>query len=339
LDVSRQDIEGKQGIFYALFPVDDPTREAGLLVLESGSKILDLKKNTFIVFAAFVFLSACQRPAPNAAIQPTQQVTDDLGRVVTVPVKITRVVSTAPSVTENVFAVGAGDRLIGVTTFCNYPEEAKSIAKIGDTLNPNIETIVALKPDVVLVSSASQLENFAQVLADNSIAVYVTDPATLDDVFKNIKRLGDLFGTQERVEQMLPDLKRRVGEIWAKVRDERKVRVFVQISREPLFTIGKDSFLNNVIIKAGGESVTADVASAYPKLNPEAAMAMMPDAIIISESPDNRSPNDAFRNSPAVRNGRIYKVNADLVARPGPRLVDAMEQIAKDLHPEKFRNN
>ena len=93
---------------------------------------------------------ACERPAANniSSPAPTRQVTDDLGRTVTVPVKITRVVSTAPSVTENVFAVGAGDRLVGVTTFCDYPEEAKAIAKIGDTLNPNMETIVALKPDV-----------------------------------------------------------------------------------------------------------------------------------------------------------------------------------------------
>jgi iron complex transport system substrate-binding protein len=89
-------------------------------------------------------------------------------------------------------------------------------------------------------------------------------------------------------------------------------------------------------MKAGGESVTADIATAFPKLNPEAALALNPEAIIISESPDNQEPNNAFTSSPAVKNGRIYKVNADLLSRPGPRLVDAMEQIAKYLHPEKF---
>jgi iron complex transport system substrate-binding protein len=292
-----------------------------------------------LVAVIAILAVGCQRPAANVSPQPTRQVVDDLGRTVTVPVKITRVVSTAPSVTENVFAVGGGDRLVGVTTFCNYPEEAKAIAKVGDTLNPNMETIVTLKPDVVLVSTASQIENFAKVLADNGIAVYVTNPATLDDVFKNIERLGELFGTQERVGKLLPDLKRRVGAVWDKVRDAQTLRVFVQISREPLFAIGKDSFLNNVIITAGGESVTADVVTAYPKLNPEAATVMDPEAIIISESPDNQQPNDAFRNSPAVKNGRIYKISADLLSRPGPRLVDAMEQIAKDLHPDKFQTN
>ena len=135
-----------------------------------------------------LFVGACERPTANVAVQPTRQVTDDLGRVVTVPVKITRVVSTAPSVTENVFAVGAGDRLVGVTTFCDYPEEAKAIAKVGDTLNPNMETIVALKPDVVLVSTASQIEAFMKTLEANGIAVYVTSPATLDDVFKHLDK-------------------------------------------------------------------------------------------------------------------------------------------------------
>src|SRR6185436_13845105 len=114
---------------------------------------------------------------------------------VTVPVKITRVVSLAPSVTENIFAVGAGDRLVGVTTFCNYPEEAKSIAKIGDTMNPNMETIVGLKPDIVFVSSASQLEAFTKTLEQNGIAVYVTNPTSLYMLRGSIDNLGTIFGT------------------------------------------------------------------------------------------------------------------------------------------------
>jgi iron complex transport system substrate-binding protein len=112
--------------------------------------------------------------------------------------------------------------------------------------------------------------------------------------------------------------------------------VFVQVSKEPLFTIGKDAFLNSVITFAGGASVTADVETAFPKLSKETASALNPEAIILSDSEDNQEPNEAFKNSPAVKNGRVYKVNADILSRPGPRLVDALEQIAKDLHPEKF---
>ena len=108
------------------------------------------------------------------------------------------------------------------------------------------------------------------------------------------------------------------------------------LPKEPLFTAGKQSFLNALISKAGGVSVSADVETAYPKLNPEAAMALNPDVIIISDSPDNQEPNEAFRSSPAVKKEHVYKVSADLLSRPGPRLADALEQIARDLHPDKF---
>ena len=115
-------------------------------------------------------------------------------------------------------------------------------------------------------------------------------------------------------------------------------KVFVQISKEPLFTIGKQSFLTELVAQAGGHSVTAEVESAYPKISKETASALNPEVIILSDSEDNKEPNDVFKNSPAVKNGRVFKVNADILSRPGPRLVDALEQIARDLHPEKFVN-
>jgi len=288
-------------------------------------------------------LSACRSAAnvtSNAAaepIRPMRIVTDDLGRTVNIPTNVTRVVSLAPNLTESIFAVGGGDRLVGVTTFCNYPEQAKEIAKIGDTMNPNMESIVALKPDIVFVSTASQIENFTKTLETNGIAVYVTNPTSLDAVVKNLLQLAEILGTNETAGQTASDLKRRIGAIREKVKDEKSVRVFVQFSNEPIFTMGKESFVNEVISLAGGESVTKDVESAFPKISKETASTYNPDVIILSESDDNKEPNDAFKNSPAVKNKRIYKVNADLLSRPGPRLVDALEQIAKDLHPEKFK--
>ena len=113
--------------------------------------------------------------------------------------------------------------------------------------------------------------------------------------------------------------------------------MFAQISKEPLFSIGKESFLNQVIESAGGQSVTKNVPSAFPKLSKETALALQPDAIILSDSSDNQEPNEVFANSPAVKNGRVFRINADILSRPGPRLIDALEQIAKDLHPEKFK--
>ena len=295
-----------------------------------------------VLILAFLLLSVsfngC-RGRGAEAIKPageTREVMDDLGRKVTLPAKITRVVSLAPSLTENIFAVGAGDRLVGDTTYCNYPEEAKSVQKVGDTITPNLETIVALRPDVVFVSTASQLESFKNVLEQNHIAVYVTNPNSLDSVLSDLRTLGDLLGTVDRTSVLLNEMQERIAGVSEGVDGERTVPVFVQISKEPLFTIGKGSFLTELVAKAGGRSVTADVAGGYPKLSKETALALNPEVIVLSDSEDNREPNEVFRNSPAVKNGRIYKVNADILSRPGPRLVDALEQMARDLHPTKF---
>ena len=304
-----------------------------------------------LVVLGLMFLSACggaRNVGNSAAVVPMRVVTDDLGRTVTIPVKVTRVVSLAPNLTENIFAVGAGDRLVGVTTFCNYPEQAKEIAKIGDTMTPNMESIIALKPDVVFVSTASQIEAFMKTLETNGIAVYVTNPTNLRGIYENLTQFGIIFDTSTETQRTVNALKARYRQVsnkcdppnvefgWKNPADE-PLRVFVQISKEPLFTIGKDAFMNEIIEDSCGKSVTADVKSAYPKLSKETASALNPEVIILSESDDNKEPNDAFRNSPAVKNGRIYKVNADLLSRPGPRLVDALEQIAKQLHPEKFK--
>ena len=345
---------------YALFlrPMD---AETGLSISVKSK----LNKLAWFVLAACLLLtlSACERQVTEnvnssahklnsqSSPQPMRIVTDDLGRRITIPTNIQRVISLAPSVTESIFAVGAGDRLVGDTTYCNFPEEAKAIQKVGDTLNPNMETIVSLKPDIVFVSGASQLETFTKSLDQNGIAVYVMNPLDLDAVLHNLEQLGIIFGTMDKSQQIVRDIEGRESKIKSALgiyllTDEDPaeyanklglVKVFVQISREPLFTIGKDAFLNELIFNAGGRSVTGNIPSAFPKLSKETALSLQPEAIILSESPDNQEPNEVFKKSPAVENGRVYKIDADIVSRPGPRLIDALEQIAKDLHPEKFK--
>ena len=268
-----------------------------------------------------------ETPAHNLLV-----VKDGLGREVRLPQRIVSAVSLAPSATEMLFAAGAGARVVGVTTYCNFPEAAKSIEKVGDTQTPNIERIIALKPDVVFVSTASQLETFMQTLEQQNIAVYVTDPKGIDGVTENLRVLGRLFGTEEQTDRLADELQNRAIHVYENVNGQPRPKVFMQISKEPLFTIGSDAFLTDVIARAGGESVTKDVPSGFPKLSKETASAMNPDVIILSDSEDNREPNDVFRGSPAVVNGRVYKINADIISRPGPRLVDALEQIADFLH-------
>lgn len=260
---------------------------------------------------------------------------DDLGREVRVPETVESVVSLAPNLTEIVFAVGAGDKLVGVTTFCDFPAEAKSIRKVSDTQKPNIESIIALKPQIVFVSTASQLEAFTKTLDQQNISVFVTSPNTIDDIYASIEKVGRITGNGQRAEELVHELRSRVATVRSSVVDGPIPKIFVQIDKESLYTVGRDSYINDLISRAGGVSATADLATAYPKISREAALAMNPDVIIISDSDGNREPNEAFRNSPAVKNGRVYLINADLLSRPGPRVVDALEQIAEKLRGDR----
>lgn len=284
-----------------------------------------------LFFICIALLTACKNVSTQKDETKMRDIADDLGRKIKIPEKIERAVSLAPNLTENIFAVGAGDKLVGVTTFCNYPEAASKIAKVGDTINPNMEAIIALKPQVVFVSTASQIENFTKTLEQQNIAVFITNPTDLNGVLGNLRRLGDIFGTQDKTAILLNELQERILAIDEQVRDKKKVKTFVQISKAPLYTIGKDSFLTEIIERAGGISVTKDVTTAYPVLSKETALALNPEAIILSESPDNLEPNDVFKNSNAVKNKKVFKINADLLSRPSPRIVDGLEQLANYL--------
>ena len=330
-ECSRQAFEASTAIKNALFSSKE-NRAFPFGIWDFGLGFVVVKHLVIVILLA-LGSSACGPADVPAVHSVTRGVRDDLGRTVVVPEKIERAISLAPSVTEMIFAVGAGDRLVGVTTYCNYPAEATAIEKVGDTQTPNIERIIALRPQVVFVSTASQLEAFMQTLAEQRIAVYVTDAKSLDEVFDNLKELGELFGKTEYAAKYVASLSGRAGDVRQQANDRAgdPPRVFVQISNEPLFTIGKESFMTELVEQAGGVSITKDVATAYPKLSKETAAALDPEVIILSDSEDNRAANSVFGNSSAVKAGRVFSIDADILSRPGPRLVDALEQIAARL--------
>jgi iron complex transport system substrate-binding protein len=298
-------------------------------------KILLIKRSLIVGLCLFLFASCKSENIPTVENIQTHEVTDDLGRKLKLPKTVTRAISLAPSLTELVFSVGAGEKLVGVTTFCNYPEDAKKIQKIGDSLKPNIENIIALKPQVVFVSTASQLESFTQTLEKQNINVFVTNPNSLEDIYRGIEKMGEVFDEKTNADELVSNLKKRVSEVAEKTKNAKKIRVFLQLDKSP-FTIGKKSFLTDLIEKAGGISVTNDVETPYFKISKEKALASNPAAIILSVSDDNNTASDIFKNSDAVKNKKVFKINADILSRPAPRIVDALEQIAKSLHPEKF---
>lgn len=288
-------------------------------------------------FFALACSSANQTPTAVAPSNETREVTDEAGARVRVPVRAQRIITLAPNLTEIVYALGAGDRLVGNTTYCDYPEQAKQVTKIGDTLQPNIERIIALRPELILVSTASQLETFTKQLDERGIAVFVTDPHDLEGIFRSIKTIGDILGQQQQADSLLKDLRARTQAIEDAVKTRPVVKVFYQVSPSPLWTAGRKAWVTDLIRRAGGKSVTGDVEGEWMRYSDEAALASQPEAIIMATGGEKMEVAPALLKSPAVSNKRVYGINGDYLSRPGPRLIEGLEQIARALHPEAFR--
>jgi len=292
--------------------------------------------------AFLLTITACRAVSKSTLDGPTTRtLTDDAGRRVSLPAKVDRVISLAPNLTEIVFAVGGGDALVGRTSYCDYPPEAKSVTEVGDTLHPSLERVISLKPQVVLISTASQLEVFTRQLQNQNIAVFVTDPHDLEGVFRTIEQVGEILGKKENAAALVQMLRRRTNAIEEAVKQKPPVRVFYQLSAEPLYTAGHDAFVTDLMRRAGAISVTADLPGAWPKYSSESALAAKPDAIILptggSMGSGNSTVTEALRQSPAVRQGRVYKINDDHLVRPGPRAIDGLEEMARALHPDAFK--
>jgi len=283
--------------------------------------------------------STSSQQSPEGPVR--RELTDDAGRRVSVPVPTNRVISLAPNLTEIVFAIGAGDRLVGRTTYCDFPAEAKAVAAVGDTLQPSLERIISLQPQVVLISTSSQLEVFTQQLQNQNIAVFVTHPHDLDGVFRSIEQIGLIVGHTQQAEQLIQNLRDRTRVVEEAVKGRPPVRVFYQLSAEPLYTAGHDAFVTDLMRRAGAMSVTADVPGAWPKYSNESALAAQPEAIILptggSMGAANSTVTEALAKSSAALQGRVYKINDDHLTRPGPRSVDGLEAMARALHPEAFK--
>jgi iron complex transport system substrate-binding protein len=293
-----------------------------------------------LVITVFCATSCSNRDSPPSTMEQSREFIDETGRSVRVSAIVERVVSLAPNLTEIVYAIGAGNRLVGNTTYCDYPPEAATVAKVGDTLQPSIERIIALKPQLVLVSTASQLEAFTKQLNEQQISVYVTDPRDLEGVFTSIENVGLLLNQKPQAVDLVKQLRARTLAVQETVNSEPLPTVFYQLSAEPLYTAGHDAFVTDIIRRAGGSSVTAQVPGAWPRYSGESALAARPEVIILptggSMGEANTDVAASLKQSPAVLSGRVYKINGDYLVRPGPRSILGLEQMAKALHPEAF---
>lgn len=291
-----------------------------------------LLKNRIIItglalLTIFVIASACSNKKP--VTNQSRTFTDELGRTIQVAPDPRRIVSLAPSVTETLFALGLGDRVVGVTSFCDHPFEATQKEKVGDTQRPNLEKIIAARPDLVIVSTASELEQFVQRLDQLRIPVYVSNPRNVQGVLDSIMQIGELTGVEDRARELAAGLEARIARVDEQVAGRARPRVLFIIGTSPLFTVGGTGFINDLIERAGGVSVTADEKSEFPQFSLETAIARQPEVIFL-QSGDEKLPNQ-FRQTPAALAGRVFTLDSNVLLRPGPRIVEGLEHMAERL--------
>jgi cobalamin transport system substrate-binding protein len=282
---------------------------------------------------------SCAHRSPGAEIGNRHDFTDGIGRRVSVIANPQRIISLAPNLTEILFALGLGDRIVGVTSYCDFPEEVKSKEKIGDTLRPNLERIIALKPDLVLVTTSSQLENITRRLDQLSIPVYVTNPRTVREVVASIQTLGQVTGSTRESLSLCDTLEKRILAVESRVNHLSKPRVLYVLQTEPLITAGRNTFINDLINLSGGVSISGQETADFPQFSRETVIARAPEVIVIPSTHGLELVKEGdlrrdFSITPAIRANRIVRVNPDWVDRPGPRIVDGLEQLAQGLHPE-----
>lgn len=276
---------------------------------------------------------------PQAALALT--ITDQTGRRLVLPAPPARIISLVPSVTEILFTIGAQDRLVGVTDFCDYPAEARRKPSVGGMLAPSLETMVALKPDlVVATTSGNRHETFDQ-LARLKIPVYVVNPITVEDVLDLLSRLGRLADRGEAADRAVAALRERIQAVSARVAGRPRPRVLYVLWPDPLIVPARDALVSELIALAGGDSVTADGGQGYPRYSMEAALARNPEVIILASHGSERSPLvrskwERFSQVPAVAAGRLHTMDGNLMHRYGPRMVDGLETLARLVHPEAF---
>lgn len=278
--------------------------------------------------------------SPTAA--ETISITDDTGAEITLAKPAERVVSLAPSTTEDMFALGAGDRLVGVSDFCDYPEQAAEIEKVGGFADPNVEKIISLEPDLVLAVQGVQTEAVDQ-LKQLNVPVCVLDPVTLDGVFEALGKLGVLVGEEEAATALVEQLQAAAAEIEAKVADTESPAVFFEIYSKPLMTAGTGTLISDLIARANGTNLGDAAGEGYVEYTEEVLIKEDPAAYIaVSGSQDD--PGDVAKRPgydalAAVKDDRVYIIDDNLVTRSGPRAVLGLQQIAEDLHPEVFETS
>ena len=261
--------------------------------------------------------------------------TDGLGRPVDISESPRRIVSLAPNLTEVLFALGLDDRIVGVTSFCDYPEEARKKEKIGGFIHFSLEKLVFLKPDLVLATADGNRKETVLQIERLGCPVYVVNPKTLDEILEMIEALGTITGTGEKAGALVTALRKRIDGVVAQTSGRESPRVFLQVGTEGLITAGQGTFLDELIRLAGGINVAGSETVRYPRYGMEKVVALSPEVILVIAMDEEPLPWGFWKRwpeVPAVRSKRIYLLDADLVTRPSHRIVDGLEEMFSLIH-------
>lgn len=299
-----------------------------------------MHKQTRIFASFWVFLLLLSL---NAALGLS--VTDDRGKVIELTQPPERIVSLAPSCTEILFALSLSQKIVGVTAYCNFPEEALYKEKIGTITEVDLERLLSLQPNLVVASSLNSQELLGR-LEELGIPVFLLDPKNIEETLLDIEKLAKICGVAQKGELLVNNLREQIKKVEEKtnnLKEEQKPLVFHMIWHQPIWTAGKGTFVNELIEKAGGKNVASDLEG-YSSIELEELLRRNPDIITVVENHGDAQnlpyqfllQDERLQSLKAVREGKIFRVDSDIVSRTGPRIVQALEIFAKIIHPEIF---
>jgi iron complex transport system substrate-binding protein len=292
-----------------------------------------IRKSLLLVFIIHLFLSVSVRGEERL-------LTDEIGRRVKIPLSVKRIVSLAPSITEILFDLGRDEEIVGVTDFCDYPAAALTKSKIGGFVNPSIEKIVSLRPDLIIgIKDGNRAETIHR-LDDLGFSIYVINPRGFDGVMRTIGNIGEVVGREEASRRIVRNVMIKKERIVTLTRSLPKPSVFFQVGEAPMVTVGRETLANDLIRLAGGRSISENMQTSYPLYSIETVISKAPEIIIISSMDDKKNYLNLiamwqnWKSIPAVKRKRVYVVDSNLVDRPSPRIVEGLEAMGKMIHPE-----
>lgn len=258
-------------------------------------------------------------------------VTDDSGHVLHLERPAQRIVTLAPHLTETLFAIGAGDRIVGTVEYSDHPEAARAIPRIGDSYRIDIERILERKPDLVMAWTSGNPGRQLEALRRLGIPVFFSEPTMLDDIPRTMERLGAVTALPGPSLQASTRFRRHLQALRDRYAGRPVLRVFYQVSDRPLYTLNDRHWVSALLRVCGGTNIFGHLSSLAPAISPEAVVAENPDAILGSQPTDRLSFWQQYSAMTAVRHQAVYPLNADLLSRPGPRLLDGAEMLCSRL--------